>query len=350
MKSSDKQHTQLSNLSLMIFFETLSPLLSAGLTARDSIEIMADDSDLEVEKKSLACLLVALETRYELHNAMKHTALFPAYAVNTVMLAERSGNLANACDSLADYYEKESRITAQLKQAITTPVVLICVITAVVAFLVFAILPIFDQIYAQMGINMNSNGIVQVAILVSSIVLWIMFGLLVIAIVGLLFSRTNPGKRFFSNLFERSPFTRKFHASLSMARFTSMFSMLLASGDEVSMAMNLAGSVCSNTEIRGKIDRCYKRIIAGDSFAIVLVDSGLVSKTHSGMLKSGVRSGSIPKVMRRLSEIYEQQTDKTLARFLSMIEPVLIGVLAVVIGTMLLCVMLPFIGMMTSLG
>ena len=350
MKSSDKQQTKLSNLSLMMFFETLSPLLSSGINARDSIEIMVDDAELETDKKSLERLLSALETRYELHEAMNHTEIFPAYAVNTIMLAERSGNLERACDSLADYYEKENRISAQLKHTITTPVILICVITAVVAFLVFAILPIFNQIYAQMGINMKANGIVQAAILIGSIVLWIMLGLLVIVIAGLVYSKTKPGKKFFGKLFERSSFTRVFHASLSMARFTSMLSMLLASGDEVSMAMTLAGSVCSNTEIRGKIDQCHKRVVAGDSIALVLVDSGLVSKTHSGMLKSGQRSGSMPKVMRRLSDIYEQQADRILAKFHSMIEPILIGILAIVIGIMLLCIMLPFIGMMTSLG
>ena len=350
MKPTTKQQTQLSNLSLMMFFETLSPLLSSGITARDSVEIMLSDTELDVDRNNLEHLLSALETRYELHEAMKHTEMFPAYAVSTIMLAERSGNLESACDSLADYYEKENRQSAQLKHALTTPIVLICVITAVVAFLVFAILPIFNQIYAQMGINMQSNGIVQAAILVGSIVLYMMLGLLVLVVAGLTYSKTKQGKKFFANAFERSPFTRKFHASLSMARFTSMFSMLLASGDEVSLAMNLAGSVCSNREIQSKIERCHKSIVAGEPLALVLVDSGLVSKTHSGMLKSGVRSGSLSKVIRRLSEIYEQQTDRILSRFHSMIEPILIGILAVVIGVMLVCIMLPFVGMMTSLG
>ena len=350
MKSTTKQQTQLSNLSLMMFFETLSPLLSSGITARDSVEIMLSDTELDADRKSLERLLSALETRYELHDAMKHIGLFPAYAVNTIMLAERSGNLESACDSLAEYYENENRQSAQLKHAITTPVVLISVITAVVAFLVFAILPIFNQIYAQMGINMQSNGIVQAAILIGSIVLYIMLGILVLVVASFIFSKTKQGKRFFASVFERSPFTRKFHTSLSMARFTSMFSMLLASGDEVSLAMNLAGSVCRNSEIRDKIDKCHKSVVAGEPLALVLVQSGLVSKTHSGMLKSGVRSGTMPKVIRRLSEIYEQQADRMLTRFLGMIEPILIGVLAVVIGVMLVCILLPFVGMMTALG
>ena len=350
MKTAVKYLSPLSSISLMIFFETLSALLSSGITALDSLEIMLDDAEPEKDKHQLQDLLNALETKYELHAAMEDTAMFPAYAVNTIRLAERAGNLEEACASLAAYYEKENIQSAQIKNAVTTPFILICIIASVIAFLVNAILPVFSRIYVQMGIDIENNHMVRIALTIGSVVLWVVLGILAITVAGFIFSKTSTGKRFFANLVERAPFARRYGAALSMARFTSMFSMLLSSGDEVSLALLMAGSACRNSGIRAKLAQCYHQVRAGEPLGDVLVNSGLFSPMHAGMLKSGIRSGATPKVMLKLSDIYEQNAERMLARFLSLIEPMLISILSVIVGAILLCIMLPVIGMMASVG
>ena len=350
MKTAPKRQSPLSSISLMIFFETMGSLLSSGITALDSLKLMVDDAQQEREKSNLQSLLKALETQYELHSAMEQTALFPAYAVNTVRLAERTGSLEEGCASLAEYYEKENQLSARIRNAITTPFILICIIALVVAFLVSAILPVFTRIYMQMGIDIEANTMVRLALTLGSVVLWVMFGLLVVGIAGFGFSKTSAGKEFFSKFAESSPFTRKFNEELAMARFTSMFAMLITSGDEVSMALTMAAKACGHRQITARLEACCKSVIGGESLGVVLLDSGLFNPAYAGMLKSGIRSGATTKVMKKLSELYEQNAERILARFLALIEPLLIGLLSVVVGVILLCIMLPFIGMMASIG
>ena len=92
------------------------------------------------------------------------------------------------------------------------------------------------------------------------------------------------------------------------------------------------------------------KVQAGDPLAAVFTESGIFNPTHNGILSSGIRSGATPKVMERLSEIYEQNTSRMIESFLSLIEPLMIGVLSLIIGIILICIMLPLIGILSSIG
>ena len=349
MKTTEQQHA-LAPLELMFFFETLGLLLSSGLTVEESLKLMVSDMARERDSLAMTKLLNTLSSVFVLSASMEQTGLFPPYAVNMVRLAERSGNLDRVCGSLADYYEQENRLNAQIKGAVANPFVLVCIIAVVVAFLVNAIMPIFSNIYAQMGVDIAGSPMVRVALVVGSTAMWTVLGILVISALGFLFSRSRPGRRFFAAVAERAPVTRRFNKSLSMARFASTFSLLLTSGDDLPMALSMASTVCPSQGVRGRLEQCHQQILAGDSLADALIYSGLFSPTHTGMIKSGVRSGSTPKVMQRLAEIYEDDSERILVEFMSLVEPLLIGLLSVVIGIVLLCIMLPLIGILSSFG
>jgi type IV pilus assembly protein PilC len=351
MKADAKQkQSVLSSMSLLLFFETLSTLLSSGVALEDCLKLMCQDAAQEKEKQTLHRLHTALMETYALHAAMQKTGLFPAYAVSMVQAGEHSGNLEKICASLADHYEQENQQKAQIKGAVLHPFILICIMAVVIAFLVNAILPVFSDVYAQMGIHIEANSMIRIALLVGDIAMWALFALLLLLILSFLFYSTKRGKQFFEKMAETSVFTRKYHAQLALARFTLMFAMLLESGKEVAPALQLAGEVSQNSRLRTKLKVCLQRLHEGDSLASVLTESGIFNPTHSGVLTSGIRSGAAPRVLRRLSQIYEQTSSRMLHSFLSLIEPLLIGVLSLIIGLILLCIMLPLIGILSSIG
>ncbi|MCL1790178.1 MAG: type II secretion system F family protein [Peptococcaceae bacterium] len=340
----------LSHLELMIFFENLGLLLSSGLTVEDSLKLMINESVTQKESAFLTELHNELSSAYVLSTAMDGLGIFPPYTVNMIRLAERSGNLDTVCTTLVDYYEQENRRVAQIKSAVTNPFILVCIITIVVAFLVNAVLPIFSGIYAQMGVDITANTLVQVALTIGSVAMWTVLTLLVLVILGFMFNMTKAGKRFFASVAEWAPVTRTINKTMSMARFTSTFSLLLTSGDDLPMALSMASTVCPSRGVRSRLEQCHIEVLAGGALADVLIGSGLFSPTHVGMIKSGVRSGSTPRVMGRLSAIYEQESTQVLAGFLSLIEPLLISLLSIIIGVILLCIMLPLIGILSSFG
>ena len=350
MASESNKLVPLSSMELMLFFETMALLLASGITVEESLKIMRRDADQGKESDAISDLLKTLPYTFELSTAMEKVGRFPAYAVSMIRVSERSGNLEKGCASLAEFYKDESQQESQIRGAISNPFILVCIMAVVVAFLVKAILPVFSSIYGQIGVNMESNNMVKAALAIGSGAMWVIFAILVISILAFFYGKTRPGKRFFSNLAERSFFTRKFHMSRSMARFMSTFAMLLDSGDDLPMALSLAGTVCRNQSIQERIEQCHKQVLSGNSLADVLIDSGLFNPTHVGMIKSGVRSGATPKVMKKLSDLYEEDAERILTGFLTLIEPLLISLLSVIIGVVLLCIMLPLIGILSSVG
>ncbi|MCL1851668.1 MAG: type II secretion system F family protein [Peptococcaceae bacterium] len=344
------KQANLSHQELMILFENLGLLISSGLTVEESLKVMVSDAASKKEGSFLARLHEELSSVFVLSTAMAEMNIFPPYAVNMIRLAERSGNLDMTCYTLADHYEQESRRAAQIKGAVANPFILVCIIAVVVAFLVNAVLPIFSGIYAQMGVDIEANAMVQAALTIGSVAMWLVLILLVLFVLGLLFNRTRAGKRFFAAMAENAPVTRTINRTLSMARFTSTFSLLLTSGDDLPMALSMASTVCPSRGVKARLEQCHQQVLAGGALAEVLIGSGLFNPTHVGMIKSGVRSGATPKVMGRLAEIYEQESSRVLAGFLALIEPLLISLLSVVIGVILLCIMLPLIGILSSFG
>ena len=227
---------------------------------------------------------------------------------------------------------------------------LICIMAVVVAFLVNAVMPIFSGIYEQMGINIEADAMIQAALLIGNIAMWTIFAILLFAIVIFIFSKTNPGKRALLKTLERSLITRRLHETLSVAHFTSAFSTLLEAGDEMIPALQMAREVSGSQKVMSRLEGSSEKMQKGRTLADTLVDSGLFSTSHEGMLRSGDRAGVMPKVLRKLSDIYTSESERLMSRFISLMEPALIGVLSVVIGVILLCIMLPLIGILAAVG
>ena len=112
----------------------------------------------------------------------------------------------------------------------------------------------------------------------------------------------------------------------------------------------MSQTVSRSRKIQIKLSECQAKLLDGEALSDTLIESGLFNAAHAGMIKSGDRAGATPKVMQRLSEIYAQDSARMLDRFFSLVEPVLISVISAVIGIILLCIMLPLIGILASIG
>lgn len=346
----EKKQSVLGPIALSVFFESLSGLLQAGLPIQQCLSLMAEDAPEHGLEGQLAALSDHLLASHYLHIAMEELGTFPGYAVSMVKIGEFSGKLESVCSELSSYYEAESQRNAQVRSTVTSPLILIGIMAVVIAFLVTSVLPIFGSVYAQMGMNINDNSLIRAALLIGNIAMWLLFAVLAVAIIAALFSLSRSGKRFFGKLFERSFATRKFSYQFGIARFTSSLCIMLQSGQDIVTSLELASEVCQNSILREKLAPCIEEVRAGQSLGNALYEHKIYSASHSSMLMSSIKSGSMEQALARLARIYEQDASQRLDRFLSIIEPALVGVLSVVIGIILLCIMLPLIGIMSSIS
>ncbi|MEG2038642.1 MAG: type II secretion system F family protein, partial [Oscillospiraceae bacterium] len=171
-------------------------------------------------------------------------------------------------------------------------------------------------------------------------------------LVGLfyLLKSTYAGRNLISR-FQSSFFvTRKLSQKIASGRFAAAMSLMLSSGLETEEALNMTESLVDNVYIRDKITLCKSNIADGLSFSEALAKSGIFTGVYTQMVVVGFKTGSVDTVMRKLADRYEEETDAQINSMISVLEPTLVAALSIVVGMILLSVMLPLMGIMSSIG
>lgn len=137
---------------------------------------------------------------------------------------------------------------------------------------------------------------------------------------------------------------------MAARRFASAMALMLSSGVEIERSFDLCSDLVGNEFIGRKIELCKQQIAKGASFADVLRQAQVFPGLFSQMVGLGFQTGSADMVMQKLADLYEEQIDTGIANITSIVEPVLVAVLSIVIGIILISVMLPLAGIMSSIG
>ncbi len=339
-----KQQKLLGNLEIAAFCEQVAMVISAGIPAYEGISIlMADAADKETEEL-LRRIYEPLEIGSTFHDALAESEAFPQYVLDMVEIGELSGKLEDVLHSLNLYYEREESIKSSIKSAVTYPLVMIGIMVTVVLVLVAKVLPIFNQIYTELGSGLTgfpllmmhfSNALNAYAPLVLGV-------LIVLAIVIFAYTRTTSFRLFIQK--------QTLALNTASSRFANCMSMAISSGLDTSQGLDLAERLVDNPYMKARITKCKEMVEEGFSFSDAILATKIFTKTYATLLNIGFRTGSLEKVMNKIFQEYEDNIDYEINRFVSRLEPALVIVLSVIIGFILLSFLLPLIGIMASIG
>ena len=147
---------QLTNQELFHFCQQFSILLKVGISAIEALDLLSEDSHQKETKELLEKIQNALQESGSLAVALKETGRFPDFMTAYVKTGEETGCLDEVMESLAEHYEQESAIREQLRSAVTYPLIMLGMMGAVMILLLTKVLPVFQQVFHQMGLEMNS--------------------------------------------------------------------------------------------------------------------------------------------------------------------------------------------------
>ncbi len=174
--------------------------------------------------------------------------------------------------------------------------------------------------------------------------------LAVLALGLVIYARFGRGAGKLSELGRKLPLLRGVSRKISTSRFISAISLMLASGYDTRAALDIIPNILTNEEIKQGVEKIKTEVDEGVSMADAIKNSGIFSGIYLKMLTIGFRTGSIDTVSKEISELYEEDVSISLNNFIGILEPTLVICLAVVIGIILLSVMLPLIGIMSSMA
>ena len=347
-----KKQQLLSNSEIAAFCRQSAMIIHAGITPAEGMGILVQDTVSKEGKELLQKIGDACRRGEYFHQAMASTGLFPDYVIKLTTLGEESGNLDEVLVSLAQYYEREDAIADGVKTAVTYPLIMIGMMFLVIIVLVVKVLPIFKQVFVQLGTEMSplATSLLNIGNSLSKYSIVITFTLLFIIGICLILYKTTAGRRKITQLLTRFPLTRNFYNKIAAGRFASGMYMVISSGMDTYQGLDLISEIVENDEMIEKIALCKQEMSKQSNLPEALATAEIFSNLHSRMVAIGFRSGSIDTVMKQIAQNYEEETDKQINRIISVIEPTLVILLSLVVGIILLSVLLPLMGIMSSIG
>ena len=337
---------------LSTFCAQVAMILRSGIPVAEGISVMYEDAEHAQGKEILKELLDHVEVGEPLFMALEACGRFPKYMRDMVEIGEQSGKLDEVLDSLVAYYEREENISSSIRSAVTYPLVMIVMMILVIGVLIVKVLPIFSQVFAQLGSEMTgfSRAVMDFGSALGSYSAVIVGVLAVLAVAFLMVRGTKTGRAALSRFQATFILTRRLSAKIASGRFASAMAMMLSSGLDTDKALDMVERLVDNPVIHEKITACRKLVEEGGSFSEALAKTEIFTGVYARMVSIGFKTGAADTVMGKLANQYEREVDAQIGGMISVLEPTLVAVLSVIVGMILLSVMLPLMGIMSSIG
>ena len=336
---------------LSSFCSQVALILSAGLPVYDGMETLAETAkDTEYADLYQAVSQGVNETG-SLYQALKKDGRWPEYMVEMTGIGEQTGQLENVMNGLSDYYSREDRIKASVVSAVTYPLVLAGMLVLIVLIMLWKVLPVFRRVLGSMGVELSQSGagMIRLGAAVGWVVLALVGLVMLSALVGIILMGTSARGGVLGLLYKLFPPVKRLSMKLSSARVASVLSMMLHSGFPTGEAFRLMPTILPDDEAADRVTGISRELDAGAAFADAVSHSKLFEGLHDRMIRMGVAAGREDQVMGRIAALYEEQVEDGISRLVGIIEPTLIALLSIVIGAILLSVMLPMAGILSSM-
>ena len=337
---------------LSAFCLQVSLLLEAAVPLDEGLRIMAEDAGTQWEKDMLLYMAEGVELGDPFFQVLEESKAFPPYVVRMAKLGQSTGTLDQMMLSLSEYYEKEFFLMRNIKNALTYPIIMVFMLLAVLFVLFVKVMPIFEDVYVQLGAQLSpvAQSAIRFGGVFSGVALTV--GVFLLLFGAGLWAFTRMGHRF--AMVERGVGLVKKKSRIALAvanrRFTSVLALTLHSGLELERGLDLAAELAENAAVQERIETCKEMLEEGQSYYDAMKATGLFSGFHVQMIKTGDRSGHLGRVMEDISRDYEQEADNAIDNVIARFEPTMVAVLAVAVGLVLLSVMLPLVGVLSTIG
>lgn len=348
---SKKNQNGLSSAELSNFCGQVALILEAGLPLYDGMETLAGADKGSENADIYESASKGVTETGSLYDALREDDRWPKYLVEMVGIGERSGQLDRVMRGLEDYYAREDRIRSSIVGAVTYPMVLGIMLIVIVLILLWKVLPVFRRVLASMGVGMTESGsmLMQLGVSVGWIILALVALVVILVIAGVILLRTKHRDKVMNLVQKVFPSINKVNTQLSASRVASVLSMMLSGGFPMDEALEMTSNVLTDREAAAKVDQIRKSLDEGSTFAEAVTNAQLFQDLHNRMVTMGSATGREDQVLGKLADLYEEQVEDGITRLVAIIEPTLVAMLSIVIGAVLLSVMLPMAGILSSL-
>lgn len=349
-----KKKTTMTNVEVLLFTSELADLLEAGMTLGTALKALANQGEETSAQHFIAQDLCDRIVRGENFSdaCTHHPKTFPPLYSNMIRAGEASGAMVEVLRRLVDHYERYDNMRGKIKSALSYPIiVLVFGILAVVGALVW-IIPKFQKVFDSMGASLP----LPTVILISMSEFLINYGwTLIIAIV--LFAAwfrkwkdTPEGMRKIDGWKLKMPLISGIVAAGAYSSLAYTLKTLLINGVNVLQALKICEETCNNAVIGDALKEARKRVTDGTSISGPLAASGVFPRMMTDMLAVGEQAGDMPGSLEHIGKRYQKDMDRNIAAFTNALEPILIVLIAAMVGFVAVAILMAVFKVSSTLG
>jgi general secretion pathway protein F len=332
-----------TSTDLALLTRQLATLIGAGLPLDEALAATAEQQENKALQLSLEKVREQVQQGVSLHEALAAEKHFPELCVSMVAVGEASGSLDKIMEQLADYFDDAARVSQRIRAALTYPILMGVIGTAVLFFLVTFVLPNVTRMLETLDRELP----LPTKILIGGSDLlahwWWLILLLLAAGIFLLrqYIATPAGCLKKDILLLRLPVAGKLYRAIAAARFARTLGSLLQAGVALPRALEISSSLLGNRRLRMVVDDAIVAVREGSELSGPLTSSGLFPPLLTRLIAAGEKSGQLEKMLLRAAVTCEQQSEMAIAGLLSLLEPIMIVVMGVTVGYIVLAILLP---------
>ena len=333
---------------IILFARQFSTMIDAGLPIIQCLEILHTQQNNKTFKRMIKEIKEQVESGATLAEALKR---FPKYFddlfVNMIAAGEAGGILDAILRRLAGYMEKARKLKAQVKGAMTYPVVTLVIAIVVLGIILVFVIPVFQEMFSDLGgeLPVPTQIVVRISEIVKSKILYIIIGLGLLGFALKKFYATEKGQDTVDDLLLKIPVFGELLRKVAVAKFTRTMGTMLASGVAILEALDIVAKTSGNRTIERAIYDVRSGIAEGRTMADPLAESGVFPAMVCQMISVGESTGALDAMLEKIADFYDEEVDQAVDNLTSLIEPFMLVFLGITIGGLVVAMYLPIFKM-----
>jgi len=340
-------------MDLSLLCHQMEQFIKSGVSPLEGIPVISEEISNNQLKATMDLISKKVVEGASLYQAFSEAQGFPDYMLKMIRIGELTGKLDTVMENLSNFYENESELIKEKKNAITYPIILLVLITGIIGLMIFKVIPVFGEILQSLGGQMPQEVqfILLFTIALKKIIIWVP-AILVPVVIAIIFlvKKTNKGKYLFDGYKVKNPFTGQLNRKIVSYRLGMGLALTTESGMNLIDSFNLAKELIDNSYVAKKLDKVSEKITESEPLSDAIKGTDIFPELFTRMIRTAEQHGKVSDTMEKLTRIYGKEAEVAIKKFSKTLEPALVAILSVVLGIVLLSILLPLIGIMSSIG
>lgn len=337
---------------LAVFCRQFASITRAGVTIIETLRMLGDQTENKRMQKAVMAVRADVEKGESFADALNvHRDVFPELLVQMARAGEASGSLDISMERMALQFERSAKTQALVKKAMIYPIVVACVAFAVVIAMLVFVIPRYMDMFAELGTDLP--GITKMVVAMSNFIqaYWFILIPAVIALVVVIkmWAKTNGGKHALGKLSLKIPAIKNLTVKSASSQMARTLSTLLSAGVPLVEAVDIVSETMSNVWFKEALKDAVEQIMIGVPLSQPMQTCGLFPPMVYHMISIGEEAGSTEEMLNKLADYYEEEVEMAVQSLMAAMEPMIIIVLAGIVGVLIGACMAPMVTMYTAL-